>query len=125
MLRVFVVFDIKLVFFRFISGDIITCAEPIVRNGKELIVDETLEHGEEAHHEPEVPCHKEACHGGLLDLSLESAQNETQREKDHTMSAITVHDSEEVGEGDYLEDSGVDFTVSGELVGVARNLMEF
>ena len=34
------------------------------------------------------------------------------------MSIITIHDSEEEGEGDNLEDCRVDLTISSKLIGV-------
>ena len=40
------------------------------------------------------------------------------------MAVVTVHDSVKVGEGDNLEDGGVDLTIGRELVRVHSDLME-
>ncbi len=40
------------------------------------------------------------------------------------MTHITVHDGEKEGEGDHLEDGGVNLSISGILVGVDGDLME-
>ena len=40
------------------------------------------------------------------------------------MTIVTIHHSEKEWESDNLEDSRIDFTVGGKLVGVDRDLME-
>ena len=101
-------------------------AEPVVGHSEELIVNQTVEAREEAHHQDKVPGGKHAFQDSthLSDFVFKQAKHGTHRKEDSTVAVITVHNREEEGEGNNLEDGRVDFAVGGILVSVDGHLME-
>jgi len=92
--------------------------EPVVGDGEEFVVEETVVDSEETHHEEQVSELLDLLHGAVVELVVEQAHDHTDEEDQGSVTVITEHDSEQEGEGHNGEDGGVSFLVGGDTVGV-------
>jgi len=114
---------VALIIGSFISdSEIVASTKPIVRNSEEFVVEETIVHRAHAHSEHEVATSKDRTGGRVLQLVVEHGEDEASEEDERSMTVITEHHSEEEGEGDDGERSGVGFSVRGDTVHVGDHL---
>lgn len=104
------------------DSEIVASTKPIVRNSEEFVVEETIVHRAHAHSEHEVATSKNRSGSGVLQLVVEQSEDEAKEEDDRSMTVITEHHSEEEGEGDDGERSGVGFSVRGDTIHVGDHL---
>jgi len=105
--------------------DIVAGAKPVVRDSKELVVEQTVVHGEHAHHEDDVAELEDEFEGGdAFVLWSEDNHSETDAEEEESMAVITVHHGEQEGESYATERGWVDLLICWHVVHVDDELVD-
>ena len=102
-------------------------SEEVEAKGEHIVVNETSVNGEEAHHGDHVATSVEAgshlAELGLVVGLLVPEEVKTGAEEEETVADISVHDTEEEGEGSSGEEGGVGLPIPGNTVGVDELLV--
>merc|ERR1719438_571978 len=105
--------------------DVVARSEPVIGDGEELVVEETVVHGEHTHHENDVAQLEDELEGGnAFVLWCEEDHGQTDAEEEESMAVITVHHGEKEGESYATEHGWVDFLVCWHVVHVDDELMD-
>jgi len=102
-------------------------SEEVEAEGEHIVVNKTSVDGEEAHHDDHIATGMEAgCHLAELGLVvglLVPEEVNAGAEEEETVADISVHNTEEEGEGGSGEEGGVGLPITGNTVGVDELLV--
>mmetsp|Transcript_11891 Transcript_11891/g.24589 ORF Transcript_11891/g.24589 Transcript_11891/m.24589 type:complete len:252 (-) Transcript_11891:373-1128(-) len=102
-------------------------AKEVETKGEHIVVNETGVNGEETHHGNHIPTGVHtSCHLAKLGLVvglLVPKEVEAGAQEEETVTDITVHDTEEEGEGGGCEEGGVGLSITGNTVRVHELLV--
>mmetsp|Transcript_2378 Transcript_2378/g.3612 ORF Transcript_2378/g.3612 Transcript_2378/m.3612 type:complete len:375 (+) Transcript_2378:1082-2206(+) len=112
---------------RCIAGENPAGAEEVKTKREAIVVDKTSIYGEESHHYHHITTSVQASGHfiqlGLFVLLFVPKKVETSTEEEHTVTDVSVHNTEQEGECCGSEESGVGLSIPGNTIGVNKLLV--